>query len=70
LFSISYGVTQVISTRLFAPDIQGSENTVDFGQIVPLFLLGLPIMAAIETYYEAHLGQLLTDMAGKLVKLY
>jgi hypothetical protein len=46
----------VITSRLNKPDIQGSENTVDFGQIVPLFLLGLPIMAAIEVYFEAQSG--------------
>jgi hypothetical protein len=57
LFSASYGVTQVIISRINKPDIEGSENTVDFGQIVPLFLLSLPIMAAVEVYYESHSGE-------------
>lgn len=56
VMSLSYGLTQVIVTRSGAPDIVGSENTVDFEQIVPLFLLFLPILAAVEVWFEAHPG--------------
>jgi hypothetical protein len=52
LLSASYGVTQVVVSRMNPPEISNSENTVDFGQIVPLFLLILPIMAAAEVYYQ------------------
>lgn len=52
LMNMSYCITQVIMSRMEAPSIQGSENTVDFGQIVPLFLLALPCLAALEMYFE------------------
>lgn len=64
LFSASYGVTQVIISRINKPDAEGSENTVDFGQIVPLFLLSLPVMAAVEVYYESHSGELFSCLYG------
>jgi hypothetical protein len=57
--SASYGVTQVIVSKMNTPEISNSENTVDFGQIVPLFLLILPILAVAEVYYqpqESHSG--------------
>ena len=57
LLSASYGITQVVMSRMEAPSIQGSENTVDFGQIVPIFLLALPFLAALESYCEAHSGK-------------
>lgn len=57
LLSASYGITQVVVSRMGAPSIQGSENTVDFGQIVPIFLLTLPFLAALESYCEAHSDQ-------------
>jgi hypothetical protein len=57
LMNVSYGVTQVIMSRNNKPPIQGSENTVDFGQIVPLFLLALPCLAALEVYMEGHSGK-------------
>jgi hypothetical protein len=56
LLSAAYGITQVVESRTGAPSIKGSENTVDFGQIVPIFLLALPFLAALESYFEAHSG--------------
>lgn len=50
LWSLSYGITGTILSRQLKPNVDGSENEVDFGQIVPLFLLLLPLLAALETY--------------------
>lgn len=57
LMSASYGITQVVQSRQSRPQISNSENVVDFGQIVPLLMLLLPIMTAIDTYNEAHPGR-------------
>jgi hypothetical protein len=62
ILSLSLGVTQIITTRQDLPSIQGSENTVDFGQIVQLFLLSLPILATVEVYYESHSGEALVNV--------
>ena len=52
LFGLSYGITQVsVSRWLVAPDITEDANKMSFGQIVPLFLLLLPGLAAAEIYY-------------------
>lgn len=54
-FGISSGITQVVTFRwLLAPDIKGSVDEMDFGQIMPLLLLALPIFAASEIYYESR----------------
>jgi len=55
--SASYGVTSEVSTRLNEPSIEGSENTVDFGEILPFFLLLLPFLSVIEAYFDAHPGE-------------
>lgn len=57
LWSSSYGITSVVVSRMSAPDISNSENAIDFGQIVPLFLLFLPVLAGVEMFYEAHPGE-------------
>lgn len=54
LFSISYGITQFIKSREESPSIQGSENSLDFGQIVPIFLLALPFLSGVEAYCEGR----------------
>jgi hypothetical protein len=51
LWSLSYGITGTVLSRQLKPSVEGSENEVDFGQIVPLFLLVLPLLAGLETYY-------------------
>jgi hypothetical protein len=51
LWSLSYGITGTVLSRQLKPNVDGSENEVDFGQIVPLFLLLLPLFAILETYY-------------------
>jgi hypothetical protein len=51
-FSLSYGVTQVVVSRFAgAPAMKQSSKSWDFGQIVPLVLLFLPVLAAAEIYY-------------------
>src|SRR5271167_4599169 len=49
-YGLTYGIGSVIASRQNTPNISNSENTVDFGQIVPLFLLVLPIASALKTY--------------------
>ena len=52
LFGVAYGITQVIVSRQDSPlaGITGNQNTVGFGQLVPLLLLGLPMLAAGEVF--------------------
>lgn len=57
LMSCSLAITQVAYTRIGKPEIQNNENLVDFGQIVPIFLLALPLLAMIEMYFETHPGE-------------
>lgn len=54
-FGISSGITQVVTFRwLLAPNIRSTANQMNFGQIMPLLLLALPILAAAEIYYESR----------------
>ncbi|CZR61590.1 uncharacterized protein PAC_11487 [Phialocephala subalpina] len=70
LMSASYGVTQVVQSRQSRPRISNSENVVDFGQIVPLLMLLLPIMTAIDTYNESHPDGILPNhIQGRLEHL-
>jgi len=54
-----YGVMQVIVSRTGAPATKESVNAIDFGQVIPVFLLVLPILTASEIYFESHTGALL-----------
>ena len=52
LFDMTFGISQVVSSRWqFAPPLGEASNRMDFGQIVPLFLLSLPMLVAAEIYY-------------------
>ena len=53
LFGIVYGITQVFVNRSDEPvaGIVGSQNSVSFGQLVPLLLMLLPLFAAGEVYF-------------------
>ena len=53
LFGIIYGTTLVFVSRSNEPSagIVGSQNTVNFGQLVPLLLMLLPAFAAGEVYF-------------------
>lgn len=54
-FGISSGFTQVVTFRWgLAPNIESNANQIDFGQIMPLLLLALPVLAAAEIYYESR----------------
>lgn len=54
-FGISSGITQVVTFRWsLAPNIKSNANQMTFGQIMPLLLLALPILAAAEIYYESR----------------
>ena len=51
-FSFSYGVSQIVFVRwIYGSGRTGSTSAIDFGQIIPLFLLVLPILAAAEIFY-------------------
>lgn len=53
LFGVSYGISQVITNRVQIPSagIAGDQNTMSFGQLVPLLLIALPVLAAGEVYF-------------------
>ena len=53
LFAVTYGVAQIIVYRQAKPSggLTGAENTVSFGQLVPLLLMLLPVFAAVEVYF-------------------
>jgi len=62
IFGLAYGIGQIVQNRWallpFVP-LDGSDPRMDFGQIVPLLLLFLPILAAIEAYYGEFVLSLL-----------
>lgn len=53
VFGNFYGVLQLVTFRFVPPipTIVGNDNQMVFGQLVPLLLLALPLMAAIEAYF-------------------
>ena len=53
LFGVSYGISQVVTNRNQVPSagLSGDQNAITFGQLVPLFLIALPVLAAGEVYY-------------------
>lgn len=53
LFGVSYGVFQVITSRnqIPAAGLSGDQNAMSFGQLVPLLLILLPVLAAGEVYF-------------------
>lgn len=51
-FSLSYGIAQLVSFRwTSAPPLQDDAVSMGFGQIMAIFLLFLPPLAAVESYY-------------------
>lgn len=52
-FFLSFGVSQVVATRWgdYQVDLERDSNTMEFGQIVPLILLVIPLLAAAEIFY-------------------
>ncbi|KAK3293970.1 uncharacterized protein B0H64DRAFT_177114 [Chaetomium fimeti] len=51
-FSLSYGITQLVSYRwVWAPRLEEDIKSMGFGQIMAVFLLILPFLAAAESYY-------------------
>jgi hypothetical protein len=52
-FGLSYGLSQVAALRWGSdrPLLLAGSNRVDFGQIVPLVLLALPLLAAAEIWH-------------------
>ena len=53
LFGVGYGFLQLFATRNLAPKagLSGDQNTISFGQLVPLLLIALPLLGAGEIYY-------------------
>ena len=55
-FSFAFAVSQLISNRWGdAPPLDENTDDMGFGQIMALFLLALPFLAAGECYYGTHL---------------
>lgn len=52
-FGFCFGFTQVINTQLAGPYYDPRVTRVDYGQVITLLLLLLPIMTGIELYEEA-----------------
>ena len=52
-FGVAFGITRVIVSRIYEPSagIVGSQNDINFGQLVPLLLMLLPLFAAGEIYF-------------------
>ena len=52
-FGVAIGITQVIDSRIDKPSagVVGSQNDINFGQLVPLLLMLLPLFAAGEVYF-------------------
>ena len=53
VFDLTYGFAQTIMYRTYTPTrgIDGNQNEMGFGQLVPLFLLLLPVLAIGEIYF-------------------
>ncbi|MCJ1437996.1 hypothetical protein MMC27_007383 [Xylographa pallens] len=53
-FALSYGLSKVATYRwaIDGPDLEAGSSRVDFGQVVPLVLLVLPLLAAAEIFHE------------------
>lgn len=67
LVEIIFGLDQTLLYRLSVPDqgISGSQNTMEFGQLVPLFLLALPCLALFELYSGKSTGASKTSCFGR-----
>lgn len=58
-FDISYGLSQLIVARwVEPPNLDESDNRMDFGQIVPLFLLAIPMLAGAEIYFGRYISRM------------
>ncbi len=52
-FGVALGITQVIVSRTDEPSagVVGSQNDINFGQLVPLLLMLLPLFTAGEVFF-------------------
>ncbi|KAK0746784.1 hypothetical protein B0T18DRAFT_159582 [Schizothecium vesticola] len=52
-FSLSFGIAQLVRVRwIDQPPLEEDVGTMGFGQIMAIFLLVLPPLAAVESYYD------------------
>ena len=53
LFGVTYGITSVVMSRVQVPDVglSAGQNSMSFGQLVPLLLMLLPCLAAGEVFF-------------------
>lgn len=72
LFFLSYGISGVVADRWlnFSVDLEEGSSTMEFGQIVPLVLLIIPMLAYAEVFYGEFalletFGLILTNMPQK-----
>lgn len=55
VFAFAFGIAQTVSSRdTKGIPLTGEARAWGFGQIVPLFLLALPLLAAAEIYFESR----------------
>ena len=69
LFGVSYGISQVIINRSDIPTagLSGDQNAMSFGQLVPLLLIALPVLAAGEVYFGKYYYYLRISPLGATV---
>ena len=56
LFGLVFGITQVFVSRYNTPEygLSGDQNTIGFGQLVPLLLLTLPMLTAGDLLFGGY----------------
>jgi hypothetical protein len=58
-FALSYGASNVVSWRWYqSPTVASADSRIDFGQIVAILLLAIPVLAALETFYHMNIALL------------
>lgn len=59
VFILAYGICQVVNYRWFddTPRLGAGTSRMDFGQIVPLILLLLPVFNGAELFYGMHVDR-------------
>ncbi len=71
LFGVSYGISQLITNREAIPSagLLGDQNAMSFGQLVPLLLIALPVLAAGEVYFGECQPMTPSSLRGTVVPM-
>ncbi|KAB8596105.1 hypothetical protein FH972_025814 [Carpinus fangiana] len=54
IFGLLWGHIKITTVREASPEVSATEDVWGFGQIMPLLLLMLPVLAVVESYVNAH----------------